>query len=1828
MPAQPRSRLVTVVRLTALVGAFAVLPILALLINEPAPAEAATVLSAEAAAVHKTKDNKFWVAVSLTNSGEGKLHGILHVELIDKDGKALSTTDKDIDQADKTASYQFEFPAEGRDTEGLKLRYSFGKEKFETELANILLAKAHETAIVTSPEFYSGSSAAFRCEVHGVKSVVETVPLPGSSVEVKLQGKDGKQYDLYKGKTGDDGLARADMKLPKLPTGDYKLVVATRSSLGDETRELNVKVKGEPKVLLVTDKPLYQPGQAIHIRALCLRPFDLTPVDAVPLTFEVEDPKGNKVFKRSLSTSEFGVASADFQLADEINMGSYQVRAQVGEQQSNKTVEVKKYVLPKFKTDVTADKKFYLPKETIAVDLQTDYFFGKPVANSKVKVTASTFDVQFKDFQTVDTKTDANGHAKAEIKLPDYFVGQPLQKGDALVKLEVKITDTADHTETVTRTYPVAEQSIKVSLIPEGGRLMPGVENRVFAAAIYPDGSPAAGCEIKFWKGREAKGKPHTAVKTSDSGLAEWKFTPRKEDFHQGAWGPRNVEVAGGVAPQAWGPQNLLDVAVEARDAKGNTAKAATELNSEPLGENVLLRLDKAIYKGGDTMKVEILTSAGLPTTYLDVVKGGQTLLTRWLDVKDGKASYKLDLPTGVFGTLELHAYQQLASGEIIRDSRVVYVHSRDDLKIEAKADKDVYLPGDAGRIVFTVTDRDGKPTAAALGVIIVDEAVYALQEMQPGLEKVYFTLQEELLKPQAQVAPPMMGGPMPFPGRPFGGPIGGPAPPPVAGGLPAPAAFKPGVGIDTLVRDGDIPEDKQQIAEVLLTAVKPKAPARLNVDPAFERKQKFEGQARQVAWALFSYAVQGNDVLALDKKTKRWTFKDGLLDAMVKAGQLNKDVLTDPFGKKLALTDLARIEKDFTPDQLGKAITLSRMQQLGWGLVNVSTANQAKWFKDGKWDFPESVLRDAAKNQGNEKLLKDAWGNTIKLVKSEKKLENPMGWNQLDYHEMVSAGPDEKIDTADDVKSSGKDQWHLAQGQWFLPGEDFDKAEQAAGERRFNFAKQADGMPFARGGFGGGLGGGFGGGPPGMPVPMAAAGEVGGAGHGGPNVAPKFDKPADGPAKPGESGAAAPTRLREYFPETLLWQPALITDDKGRAELPLNFADSITTWRLSASASSKGGALGGMTAPLRVFQDFFVDLDMPVALTQNDEVAFPVAVYNYLKTSQTVKLELQSEPWFELMDGGNVRSLDLKPNEVVGVKFRIKAKKAGQQPLTVKASGSKTSDAIKRSIEVVPDGKKVEQVISDKLTGKVKQTLTIPEDSVPDSSKLIVKLYPGVFSQVLEGTEGMLRMPGGCMEQTSSSAYPNVLVVDYVKKSRTASPQLLLKSEQYLNVGYQRLLTFERPGGGFDWWGSGPPLVWLSAYGLQEFNDMAKVYPIDRGVIVRTQKWLMDQQNAAEGTWDKIGATHSVTIEHMGDAKLLLTSYVAWSLLDSGMRSPQLEKSIKYVREHIADAKDNPYVLALAANALAAWDANDDSTLAVLKKLEGLKKEKPELKAVCFPCGDGVSLSYAHGDSVTVETTALTALAMLKTKQFTTSANKALMYLVKSKDGSGTWGSTQATILSLKALVAGLGGTKQEGKAEFVITVNGKEAAKGEVTEENADVMRLFDLKEFTKVGDNEVEIAVKGDTSMMYQIVGRHYSPWGNQKPVDRPVLDIGVEYDRTKLSTADVLKAKATLRYNGDLPTYQVIVDLGIPPGFTADPGDFAEIVAAKKAEKFSMTTRQVTLYLGDVKPGDVRVFEYSLKPKYPIKAKTPGTVAYEYYTPANRAAAKPVELTVEK
>ena len=54
--------------------------------------------------------------------------------------------------------------------------------------------------------------------------------------------------------------------------------------------------------------------------------------------------------------------------------------------------------------------------------------------------------------------------------------------------------------------------------------------------------------------------------------------------------------------------------------------------------------------------------------------------------------------------------------------------------------------------IRFRVTNSRGEGVQAALGLQVVDEAVFALAEKQPGFAKVFFYLEQEVMKPRYEI--------------------------------------------------------------------------------------------------------------------------------------------------------------------------------------------------------------------------------------------------------------------------------------------------------------------------------------------------------------------------------------------------------------------------------------------------------------------------------------------------------------------------------------------------------------------------------------------------------------------------------------------------------------------------------------------------------------------------------------------------------------------------------------------------------------------------------------------------------------------------------------------------------------------------------------------------------------------------------------------------------------------------------------------------------------------------------------------------------------------
>ncbi len=280
-----------------------------------------------------------------------------------------------------------------------------------------------------------------------------------------------------------------------------------------------------------------------------------------------------------------------------------------------------------------------------------------------------------------------------------------------------------------------------------------------------------------------------------------------------------------------------------------------------------------------------------------------------------------------------------------------------------------------------------------------------------------------------------------------------------------------------------------------------------------------------------------------------------------------------------------------------------------------------------------------------------------------------------------------------------------------------------------------------------------------------------------------------------------------------------------------------------------------------------------------------------------------------------------MKPREVRAVSFRIKAKQVGKHRLQVTARSAEFGDAVKRQIEVVPDGRRVEQITNGELSRSAEFALDMPSDAIEGSGKAIVRIYPSSFSQLVEGIDGIFRLPTGCFEQTSSSLYPDVMALSYLRKTNKNMPEVEAKARQYIHIGYQRLLGFEVSGGGFDWFGRPPANIVLTAYGLMEFRDMAQVHDVDPNLIKRTRRWLMSKRNA-DGSWpDNRRALH----ERIASGTLSTTAYLAWAVFD-GEPSPESRITRDFLLKNSPESISDPYALALVCHALLAIDPKDET--------------------------------------------------------------------------------------------------------------------------------------------------------------------------------------------------------------------------------------------------------------------------------------------------------------
>jgi len=1428
--------------------------------------------------------------------------------------------------------------------------------------------------------------------------------------------------------------------------------VALKGSIkGSETEakiesDVEVEAAGE-KLLLTSDKPLYQPGQTMHLRALGLERGANLPLGSTPVTFEVKDGKGNKVFKKTLETNDFGVASTDFKLGNLVNEGTYTLSVLAGDVTTEKSVTVTHYALPKFDLAIKTEKPFYRPSEEVVGTIDAKYFFGKLVAGGDVVVEGVTLDVGETVFGRVMGKLDDQGHYEFSLTLPSTLVGQGIQNGAAAVAVRVTVTDTAGQVVEKSASFPVSATGVSLALVPEATSVVPGIENQFLLFATDPLGAPlaAAAATVTTPDGEEQE------LVTDGFGQAELAWT------------------APAVLTSA-----EFEVSVDAQS--GDHASQVFNFNAQAGAEHLLVRTDKAVYAVGEEVNVEILGSSPSSLVYVDWLNDGQAVDMRTLEIEDGSATFKMPIDTSLAGDNRVEAYIVDEEGNVVRAGRTVFARADSALRVDVTPDRESYAPGDPMKLTFSVTDQAGTPAVAALGVQVVDRAVYALVDAQPGLLRTYFELDDAFATPTYEIH--------------------------------APAA------------------DLSRLLFVDTTAE----------DPAAQKAA--QNQSR----ATFA-ALRGGAVMGLVTSTY-----PGILAEV-------KERLEVP---------LAALSATLVPGLTARVN--AEMQSLkAAGCDPYVYCNSL----ESSWD----ALLQKRVTEGFDAA--DHWGQPIALTS----LSSFSGSATV-----TVKGPDE-------LDGHGDDQiFTLSLPGLVIPAVSVDSGTGSGG--RFGAGGSGGSAALPPPGAGGGAGAG----------PMVPSGGTGAA------------------TVDDESGDSGP-RVRKDFPETLYVNPSVITDENGAATLEIPLADSITEWRVSTLANSADGKLGGGEKGITVFQDFFVDVAFPAALTRGDEVSFPIAVYNYLDTEQTVSIELEPASFYTPL-GATTTELTLAPGQVLGTSFPVRVEEVGMNTLTVRAIGSERSDAVARVARVVPDGKTFAEAHGGVLeAGSVAQTVSFPAGAVPGSEELYVDVYPAFMAQVVSGMDSMLQVPSGCFEQTTSNAWPNVLVTDYMRKSGQITPEIELKADSLMSAGYQRLLTFEHPGGGFSWFGvsDGHPYLSVTAFGLLEFSDMVKVHPVDEDMIARTASWLASQQSS-DGSWSgdqsEFFSFHTSVLRN--------TAFVAWALASAGYTGAEVDRGLDYVKENLGMEQD-AYTLGIIANAFANARPADAVLDDVLAALDAQKKVDGD--QVHWDSAGTQTSFYGAGNDAEVTSTALVTQALITAGRAAEDVTGALVYLSAAKDPQGNFGSTQATIWTLRALTlaASRGGDGGVGTAE--VLVDGTRFTTLVLTEDQSDVTTRIDLSSLASPGSHEVSLTFEGTGRVSYNLVARHNLPWADVPAEPTGPLTIDVSYDKQSLYVDDTVAATVTLQNQTSSMQNMVLATLGIPPGFEVVSDKLVASQQDGTLSSFESTGRQLILYVPQIAPNAAVAFEYDLRATMPVQAADGGAEAKLYYEPSTKATAAAKEITVD-
>ena len=573
---------------------------------------------------------------------------------------------------------------------------------------------------------------AYRVRVHAANPVTKK-PVSGVTVRGQLEFDSVNQATVITHSTNSSGDVVLQFRIPSAAAegGSVKIEAWKRDQIRKE--DFDFELDPRARIIINTDKLLYQPGQSLHARALVLS-VDKHAIASENVEFKLVDPDANTVFSGTAKTNDFGIASIDWDLPDSTQLGPYGLQVSIensdryGSAAEMTNVRVSRYDLPSFVVTAKPDRSYYLPGQKASVEVSAKYLFGKELTHGSVKLVREEEghwdSVKHKwvvaEADTQSSELDHAGRTTFTLDVAEFQEELAHQTYNRFKDLDYAayVTDpTTSKTEQRRFHVRLSHQPIHVYI---SSATLVGNRASFYVSTYLPDGTPAE-CRINVSEDR----KHNSDSGDHSSGIRDFLRTIKTNRYGVAkVSGLQLFTEARDGSDSNRGYQLIFDV----QDKNGASVSYDEGFrdNSEP---SVHITTDKSLYQANDPINVSVQASASLSGhVIVDLSRDGAILWSGRIGLHSHQGFTVIPYAPEFKGELTLAAYSLETEAEVRYEipfsTRTLLFPNPSTLAVKLKTDRTTYKPGGDVIASLNIHMPSGSASASALGVVVVDKAV------------------------------------------------------------------------------------------------------------------------------------------------------------------------------------------------------------------------------------------------------------------------------------------------------------------------------------------------------------------------------------------------------------------------------------------------------------------------------------------------------------------------------------------------------------------------------------------------------------------------------------------------------------------------------------------------------------------------------------------------------------------------------------------------------------------------------------------------------------------------------------------------------------------------------------------------------------------------------------------------------------------------------------------------------------------------------------------------------------------------------------------------